>query len=119
MLTPRADSGVNAFDRAASSGCARNTADAAPVTATRTPPSARRATNTPTSAKRDAGFGNLTYAALAGTGNATEVMISSGASDVSYIPVKNRSAGMDRAFVCTVAPSASTAAGQSAAGSLL
>ena len=54
---------------------ARNTEDAAPVTATRTPP-AVCATNTPTSAKRDAGFGNFTYAAFFGIGKLTDVMIS-------------------------------------------
>ena len=49
---------VHLFASASSIGLQRNTADAAPVTATRTPEPVC-ATSTPTSAKRDAGFGNF------------------------------------------------------------
>src|SRR3954468_20617748 len=73
--TDRAASAVKLCVNAASHSFERNTDDAAPVTATRTP-AAVFATNTPTSAKRDAGLANFTYAAFSGIGNETEVMIS-------------------------------------------
>ena len=62
------------------------------------------ATNTPTSAKRDAGFGNLRTPR--GHGNSTAVMISSAASAVSYMPLKKSSAAIVRLLVRTVASSA-------------
>src|SRR5206468_2323823 len=99
---PLAASAVNVLVSAASSGAERNTEGAAPVTATRALPSAACATKTPTSAKRDAGFGNFTYAAFFGIGNDTAVMISSGLSAVSYIPLKKSPAASRRLLVTTV-----------------
>ncbi len=69
------------------------------------------ATNTPTMAKREAGFLNFMYAARLGTGNDTEVMISPGLSAVSYRPLKNLSAACVPLVVVMVAPRPSTAAG--------
>src|SRR6266478_9397206 len=83
----------------------------APVAATRTSPALVLTTNTPVSAKREAGWGNLEYPALAGIGNATCVMISPSSSAVENRPLKNSSADIERLLVVTVAPSASTAAG--------
>src|SRR5216684_7814170 len=83
----------------------------APVAAIRTSPDLVFTTNTPVSAKRDAGWGNLEYPALAGIGNATWVMISPSASAVENRPLKKSSADIERLLVVTVAPSASTAAG--------
>src|SRR5258707_13800223 len=83
----------------------------APVAATRTSPALVLTTNTPVSAKRDAGWGNLEYPALAGIGNATCVMISPSASAVENKPLKKSSAAMLRLLVLIVASSASTAAG--------
>src|ERR1700690_571018 len=83
----------------------------APVTATRTSPDLVLATNTPVSAKRDAGCGNFAYPAFAGIGNETAVMISPSLSAVENRPLKKSSAGIERLVVFTVAPSASTAAG--------
>jgi hypothetical protein len=57
--TAFAASGVKLCFSALSIADARNTDGAAPVTATRTSPFAAFDTNTPTSAKRDAGFGNF------------------------------------------------------------
>src|ERR1700692_5131026 len=91
----------------------------APVAATRTSPALVLTTNTPVSAKRDAGWGNFEYPALAGTGNDTWVMISPSSSAVVNRPLKKSSADIARLLVLTVAPSATTAAGKSAAGSLL
>ena len=54
IFTLFAASGVKLFASAASISVARNTLPCAPVTATRTPP-AVCATNTPISAKREAG----------------------------------------------------------------
>src|SRR5271169_3911681 len=62
--------------------------DEAPVAATRTSPDLVLATNTPVSAKREAGCGNLPYPALAGIGNETAVMISPSASAVANRPLK-------------------------------
>ena len=76
----------------------------APVTATRTAP-ADSLTNTPTSAKRDAGLRNFTYDARLGRGNDTETITSLGLNAVSKRPVKNLSAGILRVLVTTVAPS--------------
>src|SRR5580704_12286989 len=83
----------------------------APVAATRTSPDLVLTTNTPVSAKREAGWGNLEYPALAGSGKATWVMISPSASAVENRPLKKSSAAMLRLLVLTVAPRASTAAG--------
>src|SRR5712664_4393129 len=83
----------------------------APVAATRTSPALVLTTNTPVSAKREAGWGNLEYPALAGIGNVTCVMISPSASAVENRPLKKSSADIERLLVVTVAPSASTAAG--------
>ena len=80
------------------------------MTATRTPLPVS-ATNTPTIAKREAGFLNFTYAARLGTGKETWVMISPAWSAVSNMPLKNSSAAILRLLVTTVAPSPSTAAG--------
>src|SRR5260370_16163583 len=83
----------------------------APVAATRTSPDLVLTTNTPVSAKRDAGWGNLEYPALAGIGNVTCVMISPSASAVENRPLKKSSADIERLLGVTVAPRASTAAG--------
>src|ERR1700747_3871957 len=83
----------------------------APVAAARTSPDLVFATNTPVSAKRDAGCGNLAYPALAGTGNDTAVMISPSSSAVENRPLKKLSAAIERLLVLIVAPTASPAAG--------
>src|SRR3981189_3246106 len=83
----------------------------APVGATGPSPALVFATNTPVSAKREAGWGNLEYPALAGIGNETAVMISPSASAVVNRPLKKSSAAIERLLVFTVAPSASPAAG--------
>src|SRR6185437_5744220 len=83
----------------------------APVAATRTSPDLVLTTNTPVSAKRDAGWGNFEYPALAGIGKDTAVMISPSVSAVENRPLKKSSAAMLRLLVLIVAPSASTAAG--------
>src|SRR6266853_6999835 len=83
----------------------------APVAATRTSPDLVLTTNTPVSAKREAGWGNFEYPALAGIGKDTAVMISPSASAVENRPLKKSSAAMLRLLVLMVAPSASTAAG--------
>src|ERR1700738_1761742 len=79
----------------------------APVAATRTSPALVLATNTPVSAKRDAGCGNFEYPALAAIGNETAVMISPSASAVVNKPLKKSSADIERLLVLMVAPSAS------------
>src|SRR5216684_5707165 len=79
----------------------------APVAATRTSPALVFTTNTPVRAKRDAGWGNFEYPALAGIGSATWVMISPSASAVENRPLKKSSAAMLRLLVLIVAPSAS------------
>ena len=61
-------------------GFTRNTQPAAPVTATRTTP-ALSLTNTPTSAKRDAGF--LNFYAARWSGKETDTITSPGLSAVS------------------------------------
>src|SRR5882672_2151171 len=81
----------------------------APVAATRTSPALVLTTNTPVNAKREAGWGNLAYPALAGIGNDTWVMISPSASAVVKRPLKKSSADIERLLVFTVAPRASTA----------
>src|SRR5438105_14017293 len=83
----------------------------APVAATRTSPAEVLATNTPVNAKRDAGWRNLEYPALAAIGNVTAVMISPSSSAVENRPLKKSSALMLRLLVVTVASSASRAAG--------
>src|SRR5712675_978560 len=83
----------------------------APVAVARTSPDLVFATNTPVSAKREAGWGNFEYPALAGIGKLTCVMISPSASAVANRPLKKSSAAMLRLLVLIVAPSASTAAG--------
>src|ERR1700689_98059 len=83
----------------------------APVAATRTSPDLVLTTNTPVKAKREAGWGNLEYPALAGIGNDTWVMISPSASAVENRPLKKSSAAIERLLVLMVAPSASTPAG--------
>ena len=110
MRTAFAASAVNDLASASSMALARNTLGPAPVTATRTPLLVC-ATNTPTSANREAGCGNLTYADFYASGKLTDVMISSSASAVSYSPLKKSSAAILRLLVLTVAFSATTAAG--------
>src|ERR1700755_2435514 len=66
----------------------------APVAATRTSPALVLATNTPVSAKREAGGRILSYPALAGIGNETAVMISPSSSAVENRPLKKSSAGI-------------------------
>src|SRR5260370_30136045 len=83
----------------------------APVAAARTSPALVWATNTPVSAKREAGWGNLEYPALAGIGKETAVMISPASRAVGHSPFKKSPALMLRLLVFTVASSASTAAG--------
>ena len=74
-FAPLAASAVKLFASAASTEGARKIDGAAPVTATRTEPSACLATKTPTNAKREAGLGNLAYAACFGSGKDTAVTI--------------------------------------------
>src|SRR5262245_24665135 len=94
-----------------SNGLARNTPlPPAPVTATRTPP-LPLATNTPTSAKRDAGCLNFCQPAFSGAGKLTAVMTSPSLSAVWYSPVKKSSAAIVRLSVWIVALSARAAAG--------
>src|ERR1700692_1663055 len=83
----------------------------APVAAARTSPDLVLTTNTPVRAKREAGWGNLEYPALAGIGNDTWVMISPSASAVANRPLKKSSDDIERLLVLTVAPSASSPAG--------
>src|SRR5258705_9476747 len=83
----------------------------APVAAPLMSPALVLTTNTPVSAKREAGWGNLEYPALVGIGKDTAVIISPSASAVENRPLKKSSAAMLRLFVLIVAPSASTAAG--------
>src|ERR1700704_3297163 len=79
----------------------------APVGAGPTSPALVWATNTPVSAKREAGWGNLEYPALAGIGKETAVMISPSSSAVENRPLKKSPALMLRLLVFTVASSAS------------
>src|SRR5260370_39448727 len=105
------DSGANLAASAFSISVWRKAEAPAPVTPTRTLPPPKSATNTPTMAKRDAGFLNFMYAARLGTGKDTAVISSPGSSAVSYRPLKNLSASILRLLVVTVAPRPSTAAG--------
>src|ERR1700738_253292 len=100
-----------AFSAASMAGTRMTPFCDAPVAATRTSPALVLTTNTPVSAKREAGWGNLEYPALAGIGKATCVIISPSASAVENILLKKSSAAMLRLLVLIVAPSASTAAG--------
>src|ERR1700726_5074355 len=68
----------------------------APVAATRTSPPLVLATNTPVSAKREAGWRIFEYAALAGIGKETAVMISPSCSAVENRPLKKSSAAIER-----------------------
>src|ERR1700694_721368 len=83
----------------------------APVAATLISPALVLTTNTPVSAKREAGWGNLEYPDLAGIGKDTAVIISPSASADENRPLKKSSPAMLRLLVLIVAPSASTAAG--------
>src|SRR5580698_3835233 len=88
MVRPSSDFGEKRFFNASSNDGTRNTPfEPAPVTATRFS-LPRFATNTPTSAKRDAWLRNFWYAAFFGIGKITLVMISDGSSAVENIPVK-------------------------------
>jgi len=60
----------------------------APVAAARTSPDFVLATNTPVSAKREAGCGNFAYPAFAGSGNETAVISSPSPSAVANSPLK-------------------------------
>src|SRR4029077_4688972 len=100
-----------AFNAASMAGTRMTPLEDAPVAAARTSPDLVLATNTPVSAKREAGLGNLEYPALAAIGNDTAVMISPSASAVVNKPLKKSSADIVRLLVLIVAPSASTAAG--------
>src|ERR1700730_2002562 len=112
ILTPSSALGDQlAFSAASMEGTRMTPFWEAPVAATRTSPALVLTTNTPVRAKRDAGWGNLEYPALAGIGNATWVMISPSTSAVENRPLKKSSAAIERLLVFTVAPSASTAAG--------
>src|SRR6185369_12544706 len=91
----------------------------APVAATLTSPALVLVTNTPVSAKREAGWRNLAYPPFAGTGTETAVMIAPSSSAVVNRPLKKSSDDIERLLVFTVAPSETSAAGKSAAGSLL
>ena len=71
-----ADADQLAFSAASIAGTRITPFCDAPVAATRTSPDFVLTTNTPVSAKREAGWGNLEYPALAGIGNDTWVMIS-------------------------------------------
>jgi len=82
IFTAFAESAVKVLASASSISLARKTWLFAPVTATRTPP-AVCATNTPTSAKRDAGCRYFMYAALCATGKLTAVISSPACSAVS------------------------------------
>ena len=108
-----------AFSAASIAGTRITPLEDAPVAATRTSPDLVLTTNTPVSAKREAGCRIFEYPALAGIGNETAVMISPSSSAVENSPLKKSSAAIERLLVFTVAPSARTAAGKSAAGSLL
>ena len=77
IFTAFAAAAVKLFARASSIALARNAWLLAPVTATRTP-AAVCATNTPISAKREAGCLYLTYAAFCAAGKLTEVISSPG-----------------------------------------
>ena len=66
----------------------------APVAATRTSPDLVLATHTPVKAKREAGCRNFSYAAFAGTGKETAVMISPSSSAVENRPLKYSSAAI-------------------------
>src|ERR1700738_519620 len=100
-----------AFSAASMAGTRMTPFCDAPVAATLISPALVLTTNTPVRAKRDAGWGNLEYPALAGTGNVTSVMISLSSSAVANRPLKKSWADIERLLVFTVAPSASTAAG--------
>src|ERR1700724_2171622 len=108
-----------AFSAASMAGTRTTPFCDAPVAATLISPALVFTTNTPVSAKREAGWGNLEYPDLAGIGKDTAVIISPSASAVENRPLKKSSAAMLRLLVFTVAPSASMGAGKSAARSLL
>src|SRR6185369_4348550 len=95
-----------AFNAASIAGTRITPFSDAPVAATRTSPDLVLTTNTPVSAKREAGWGNLEYPALAGIGKATEVMISPSSSAVVNRPLKKSPAEIVRLLVFTVASSA-------------
>src|SRR5258708_38563168 len=112
MATPSsADADQLAFSAASIAGTRITPFCEARVAATRTSPDLVFATNTPVSAKREAGWGIFEYPALAGIGKETAVRISPSASAVANRPLKKSSAAMLRLLVLTVAPSASPAAG--------
>src|SRR5712671_3270342 len=100
-----------AFSAASMAGTRMTPLEDAPVLATRTSPDLVLTTNTPVSAKREAGWGIFEYPALAGIGKDTCVIISPSTSAVEKRPWKKSSAAMLRLLVLIVAPSASTAAG--------
>src|SRR3569623_1136922 len=115
-VMPAIASGANDFASAASIAGTRNTDGAAPVTATRTPADVS-ATISPTTANFEARWANFSYAARFAAGTCTAVTISSRSSAVSNKPLKKSSAAILRRSVAIVAPSATSAAGYSAAGS--
>src|ERR1700730_10704674 len=92
-----------AFSAASMAGTRMTPFCDAPVAATLISPALVLTTNTPVSAKREAGWGNLEYPALAGTGKATPEIISPSASPGENRPLKKSSAGMLRLLVLIVA----------------
>src|SRR5258708_15499956 len=100
-----------AFSAASMAGTRMTPFCDAPVAATRTSPDLVLTTNTPVSAKRDAGWGNFEYPALAGIGKDTAVMISPSPRAVGNRPFKKTSPPILPFLVLLVAPTASTAAG--------
>src|ERR1700738_4895264 len=77
-----------AFSAASIAGTRMTPLCDAPVAATQTSPALVLATNTPVRAKRDAGWANFEYPALAAIGNETAVMISPSSSAVVNNPLK-------------------------------
>src|ERR1700674_2445699 len=105
ILTPSSAAADQlAFSAASIAGTRTTPLCDAPVAATRTSPALVLTTNTPVRAKRDAGWGNLEYPALAGIGNTTCVIISPSTSAVANRPLKKSSAAIERLLVFTVAP---------------
>src|SRR5260370_37156472 len=84
-----------AFKAASIAGTRMTPLEDAPVAATRTSPALVLTTNTPVRAKRDAGWGNLEYPALAGLGNTPCVLTSPPASAVANRPLTNASAAIE------------------------
>src|ERR1700738_1298086 len=103
ILTPSSAAADQlAFSAASIAGTRMTPLCEAPVAATRTSPALVLATNTPVRAKREAGWGNLAYPALAGIGKDTAVMISPSASAVVNRSLKKSSADIEHLLVLTV-----------------